>query len=156
MSFKNLKLIEIEPVEYQYKLPGNRNPRILRYRGLSFSQNITQTILRRIISRTKMKKKASAQQNPDRYIFYEYDRKPQIILDLLNRSIHVTEGTLKKHGMRACQQQASILLRLLKRYGYANFRRISVTANPYRIGRTSEDREITFQALKRLFNDLKD
>ena len=147
------KLVKVEPIEYHYKMKGNRNPRIIRYRRLSFSSHITQVVMDRIIQKTKMKKKALAQQDPYQFIFYKYGNKPQIILDLLNETINVSEGTLKKHGMRTCQQQASLLLRLLKEHKYAHFKRISVTANPMRIGKTPEDREITFQAIKRLFND---
>ena len=150
----SIKLVKIDPIEYQYRRSEIRkSPRILRYRDLSFSPHLTRAILNRIIKNTKMKKKAMAHQNPDRYIFYEYNQKPQIILDMLERTINVSEGTLKKHGLRACQQQASILMRLLKKHRYAHFKRVSITANPSRIGRTREDRAVTFRALKNLFND---
>jgi hypothetical protein len=150
---ENLELAEIQPIEYQFKMPKYKNPRILRYRGLSFSPNLTQTILNRIIAKTRMKKKASAHQNPDRYIFYQYGQEPQIILDMLEHKIFVTKGTFKRFGERKCQQQASILMRLLKKHDYAHFKRISITLNPSRFGKTPEDREITCRALRYLLND---
>ena len=60
---------------------------------------------------------------------------------------------LKKEG-----HQASLVLRILKGtkkhpIGLANFKRISATFNPYRIGRTAKEREIVFQAAHDLFND---
>ena len=100
-----------------------------------------------------MKKKASVIQNQDRFIRYQYDGKPLIILDLLDRTIKTTKGTLDFYGERACQQQASILLRLLRSHKYAHFKQVSITVNPNRIGKTAKDREITFKAIKYLFND---
>jgi hypothetical protein len=38
-------------------------------------------------------------------------------------------------------------------HGHAQFRRVTVTANPDRIGCTKEDRDATFKALHRLFGD---
>jgi hypothetical protein len=150
---ENLELVEIQPIEYQFKMPKHKNPRILRYRELSFTPNLTQAILNRIIAKTRMKKKASAHQNPDRYIFYQYGQEPQIILDMLTRKILVTKGTFEQFGERKCQQQASILMRILKEHGYAHFTRKSVTVNPNKIGKTAEDRKTTYRACKYLFND---
>jgi hypothetical protein len=161
-----IELVDVEPVEYHNARKDFRenpvfnshcrihNARIIRYRNLSFSPNLTQKDIEFVIEHTRMKKRASVHNNPDRYLFYQYgDSKPLIILDMLERKICTTKGKLKEYGERICQQQASIVLRLLKKYKFANFKRVSVTANPWRIGRTKEDREITFKALNRLFGE---
>lgn len=151
-----IDLVIIEPIEYRLRMGKYRNPRIIRYRSLGFSPNLTQAILNRIIEQTKLKKKTSALQNPDRYLFYEYGNQPIIVLDLLERTINTTTGTLKHWGMRKCQQQASILLRLLRKHHQAYFIQRSITCDPGDMGRTAEDREVTFQALHDLFNDKVD
>lgn len=161
MLEKSIDLVEVVPIEYQKgrrevqagRMVTWHNPRIIRYRELSFNPHLNQKDLEKIIAKTKMKKKASAQKNSDRYLFYQYGKKPMIILDLVERIICTTKEILEEHGERACQQQASILMRLLKEHGHANFNRVTVTANPYRIGRTKDDRDITFKALHYLFGD---
>lgn len=163
MSKKSgIELVEVAPIEYhrgyreqddRYQIDRWHNPRIIRYRDLSFNPRLTQKELETIVAKTRMKKEVSVNSEQDRYIFYKYGKKPMIILDLVERKICTTNEALKENGERTCQQQASILMRLLMRYGHARFSRVTVTANPYRMGKTKEDRDITFQALHYLFGD---
>jgi hypothetical protein len=78
-----------------------------------------------------------------------------IILDLLEKKICTTKGILEEYGERFCQQQASILMRLLKKHKQANFKRVTVTVNPYRIGTSVEDRKITYKAIEHLLEKLE-
>jgi hypothetical protein len=166
-----IDFVEIVPIEYhrarkEYsghpnycgrpaRYPSMRvhSPRIIRYRDISFNPNLTRKDLEKVVSETNMQEKAYVDNNPDRYLFYRYGNRPLVIFDRLEKKICTTAGELKKFGERACQQQGSILLRLLKEHGHANFKRVTITANPWRIGYTKEDREITFRALHYLFGD---
>ena len=155
-----IDLVEVIPIEYcnarkDKKTQSVHSPRIIRYRDLSFNPHLTQKQLEKIIRETKMKEKASAHNNPDRYLFYQYGNMPMIILDLVDRKICTTIGIMKEYGESACQQQASILMRLLRQHGQANFKRVTVTANPYRLGSTKEDRDITYRALESLLNRVR-
>ena len=164
------ELVEIMPIEYcpEYRIFDKRvgrivtkNPRLQIYWGYSFSPNLTQAIFDRIVKDFKQKDKIKIQNNSDRFIAYQFAGKPQIYLDKLTNKIYVTRGTLNHYSKQHCQQQGSYVLRILKgtkkqretRPAYASFKRISVTCNPYRIGRTKEEREIYFEAVMDLFND---
>jgi hypothetical protein len=151
-------LVEVVPIEYHrartenlgHGVISHHSPRIIRYRDLSFDNNLTKQKLDQIVARTKVQKRVLVIQNFDRYLTYQYANKPTIVLDLLERKILTTKTAIETCGERNCQQQASILMRLLQEHGYANFRRLTVTANPERLGYTKEDRDITFKALNRL------
>ena len=149
-EMEQFRWAEIEPIEYQIRKEKGRNPRIIRYRNLSFSLHLTQEIMNRIIKATKMKKNAVALNSGDQFVIYQYEGKPPVILDLLNQRVSTTKKALRQFGMRVCQQQASIVMRLLKKHGYAKFRRISVTVNTYRIGKNREDRKLTYKAIEDL------
>jgi hypothetical protein len=156
-----IDLVELVPIEYhkgRHEVQASgmvtwHNPRIIRYRDISFNSRLTQKDLEKIIGKTNVRKKVSVKKNRNRYLLYQYGNKPTIILDVVKRKIFTTKETLEKHGESTCQQQASILMRLLKEHKHVSFRRVSVTANPDRIGYTNEDRDITFNALHHLFGD---
>jgi hypothetical protein len=156
---KKEELIEIMPIEYHRKVPKHRHPRLQIYWDYSFSPNLTKAIVEGVVRKLKNKERISIQSNSDRYILWRYGtNKPQICLDNLNGKVCVSTGTLKRYSLKSCQHQASLVLRILKGtkkhpIGLANFRRISATFDPYRIGRTAKEREITFQAAHDLFND---
>ena len=173
-----LDLVEIMPIEYHYRshlqrqiklvhghfqkiIYVRKNPRLQIYWNYTFSRHLTQAIFDGILKDFKQKDKVKIQNNPDRFIVYQFVGKPQIHLDKLTRKVYVTKGTLKHYSKQHCQQQASYVLRILKgtkrqretRPAYADFKRISVTCNPDRIGRTREERQIYFEAVMDLFND---
>lgn len=152
---------EIMPIEYHLKVPKKKNPRLQIYWDYSFSPNLSQNVMDWIVQHTRKKKRVSVQVL-DELVLWHYPGKPQICLNKLTRKVFVSKKTLKQFGRKSCQQQASLVLRILKGtkkhpIGLANFKRISATFNPYRIGKTAKEREITFQAAHDLFNDrLKD
>jgi hypothetical protein len=154
LSKLTVDLVGVVPIEFHKawidKKKSVHSPRIMRYRDLSFNPHLTQKQLEEIIKKTKMKKKASVHNNSERYLIYQYGGMPTIILDLFNRKICTKNDIIKKFGESACQQQASILLRLLKQHHHANFKRVTVTVNPYRLGMTKEDRDISYKAIESL------
>jgi hypothetical protein len=161
------KLVEVMPIEY---CPRHRvfdrsrlkvrtkNPRLQIYWGYSLLPNLTEEIVKVIISHLKHKKYISIEPQPDGSIVWCYSGKPPIYLSRPEGKVFVSRGTLKRFGRKSCQQQASEVLRILKGtkkqpWHYASFKRISVTCDPERIGRTKEDRQIYFEAVMDLFND---
>lgn len=164
------KLVEVMPIEYTHKRRFYdrrlrryvaKNPRLQISWGYTFSPNLTQEILNTLVANFEHKDKINIQSNSDRFVIYHFERKPKIYLDKVANKMYVTRRTMKRYSRQHCQQQASLVLRILKgsekdrrrRPAYANFKRISVTCNPKRIGRTREERQIYFEAVIDLFND---
>ena len=164
------ELVEIMPIEYSFmptyfsKRAGRRktkNPRLQIPWDYTFSQHLTQEIFNKLVANFEHKSKIHIQSDSDRFIVYQYEGKPKIYLDKLTNKMLVTRGTMNHYSKQHCQQQASFILRILKgskkdrlrRPAYASFKRISVTCDPYRIGRTKEERQIYFEAVMDLFND---
>lgn len=173
-----LDLIEIMPIEYHYRshlqrqiklvhghfqkiIYVRKNPRLQIYWNYTFSRHLTQAVFDGILKDFKQKDKVKVSNNLDRFITYQFVGKPQIYLDKLTGKIYVTRGTLNYYSKQHCQQQAGMIMRILRgtkrqreiRPAYANFLRTSVTCNPDRIGRTKEERQIYFEAVMDLFND---
>lgn len=146
-----IELVEIYPVEFRRE--KHRNPRVLIYWNYSFSPNLTQSKIDRIVEKIKSKKRINASNNPDHLVIWQYSGKPLIILNLLNRKIYTTKWTLEHFGERYCMQQAAILLQILKEHGYASYRRKSITINPDRMGHNKFEREIFMKSLKLLMGD---
>jgi hypothetical protein len=149
---------EILPCEFQFKRGKHRSPRLVVYWDYKISPTLSQERLNYIVKKLKTEKRISIQNNPDRFLYWQYlgKPKPQIIIDRLTGKLYVSEGTLKKFGKKRCMQQASLLLRILRTYKLANFVRRSVTFNPIRVGRTKEQRQQCFEAAHLLFGDIED
>jgi hypothetical protein len=142
----DIKLMRIEPIEYD---PKGKYPRIKWYRNLSFNKRLTLEMLNKIKQKLKIEREITVSSNTDRFLFWHYKGEPPIILDRLEGTINTTVGALNTYGLRACQQRASILLRILRKYKQANFKQVSVSS--YRIGDTPERRREIFEAYERLF-----
>lgn len=152
---EDMNLIEIEPVEYQIKVGPRRNPRIIRYRKREpYLRKVTLEILKEIIDETPMQKKVNLKTYSSTKVAYKYGSKPELLFDLETYKIFVTPETFNQHGERSCQQQASILMRLLKKFYCIYFVRKSVTLNPNRIGKTPTDRKITYNAFEYLAKNM--
>jgi len=138
--------VKVLPIEYQKTA---KYPRIVVYRNIKLSKHLTQGIFDRLIEETRMKEKARAVFNPDNYVIYQYGMKPMLILDLEANEVLTYETVIQHYGLRKVQQQATILLRLLKKYGYAKFKRVVVSS--YRMGNNLKENLEVFEAYQRLF-----
>lgn len=163
-----MELVEVFPIEYNpsRKVWSKRKatfvkttPRLQIYWGYSFSPHLTQAIIDIIVSLLRHKKNISVQSTPDGSIIWKYSGKPPIHLSRPERKTFVSRETLELFRRQSCQQQASEVLRILKgtkkqretRPAYAQFKRISATCDPNRIGRNELEREIYFEAVRDLF-----
>jgi len=134
--------VRVLPVEYQRT---NRYPRIVVYKNVKLSKHLSQGVFDKLIEQTRMKEKARAVFNPDNYIIYQYGIKPMIILDLEGNQVLTYETVIRHYGLRKVQQQATILLRLLKKYGYARFKRVVLSS--YRMGKNLRENIEVFECI---------
>lgn len=141
---KDFKFIEVASIEYQAN--SNVSPRIIRFRNIKYSKRLDQDKLERIVREIHTRRRVKINRDAKHHLFWLYADQPLIILNLINNKIGTTEKTLKFYGKRKCQIQASIVLKVLKKYGLVSFRRVSLTVNPGRIGHTRKDRQITYNA----------
>lgn len=168
MSDFRTQLVNIMPIEFhkgrwQRRKKGNsrrvwKNPRLLVYWDFKIDPLLTVGDVKRIIrEKRNLKKTAVATGRPDGGIEYQYGKEPKIIiLQKHSNKVFTTKADFEKFGKSKCQQQASIFLRLLREYEFAKFKQVSATFNPYRIGRTYEERKMVFEAAHNLFGDKTD
>ncbi|MGB9926434.1 MAG: hypothetical protein ACPLIG_07235 [Candidatus Bathyarchaeales archaeon] len=148
-----VEYIDILPCDFQ--LRKNKSPRLIIYWDYRISPSLNQHQLDCIVEKLKTKKRISIQNNPDRFLYWQYPGKPQIIIDRLTRKLYVSKGTLKEFGKKECMKQAATVLEILRKNGLANFIQRSVTFNPIRVGRTREQREQCFEAAHMLFGEFE-
>jgi hypothetical protein len=163
LSGYTIRLVEIMPIEYhKARLQLDRKkgkvlrkaPRLLIYWDFTVDPGLSQEKMEKMIHDVHMKKKAVVLENPDERIEYKYDREPNIIfLKKYPNKVFTTKAILDEYGEGKCQQQASIVMRMLRKYGYATFKQTSATFDPKRVGRTPEERKIVVKAMKNLFGD---
>jgi hypothetical protein len=111
-----MDFVRVEPVEYNGKC-------VVRYykKGRRFiSRELTASKFRDILETLNLQKKPSIIVNPTRLIFYQYPLKPLIAINLEDGLFYSTIGTVKFFGWKTVRHQASILLRILMKHGYAN------------------------------------
>lgn len=97
--------------------------RIIRYykKGKRFvSTRLTVEMFKRIIEQLNLASEPSIISNPEGLIIYQYPKKPLIAINLEDGNFYTTEGTMHHFGWKYVRHQASILLRILMKYEYAN------------------------------------
>jgi hypothetical protein len=142
------QFVEIQPFEYQ--LIKNRLPRIVTYFGYKISPALTQEVLNKIVEDLKAKKKISIIQNPNGMLIWKYEGKPLVALNKSKGKVYATQGNINHYGLEYCQKQAAYVLQILRKYNLAKFTQYIVKLDIYRLGRTPEERRLTYEALERL------
>lgn len=150
--FDQSKFVEVPAIEYQPKT--NKNPRVIRFWNISLSIRLDQDSLDKVTKELHTKKKVSICRNSNNLLSWQYEGQPLVILDIINKRIGSTTRTIEEFGERKVQSQCSIVLKALKRYKLAQFRTASCTINRSRIGKTKEQRKITYEAWERMLNDM--
>jgi hypothetical protein len=141
------EFVRVLPVDYQ---PTNRKyPRIVIPVEIEFSEDLTQEEMDFIAKNIKLKKEFKAISNPDNFIFCQYGEEPLIILDLNDNQILTTRTVIEHYGIKRVQQQASIILNYLKKYGLVKFR--TRTISMHKLG-TIEEMKERIEAYARLWN----
>jgi len=140
-----IDLVKIEPIEYR---PSDKYPRIIWYRNLSFDKDLTQRKLDIIKKKLILQRNISISCNPNQFLMWQYEGGPMIILDLKEGTINTTKGTVEHFGIGTCQQAASTLLRILRKYRHAKFKQVGIST--YRIGETPQRRKELLETFERL------
>jgi hypothetical protein len=151
-------LIQINPIlfderaiERQYHI--NKHPRIFRYWNWGISDRLDQDTLERTIRESHLKNRVHIINKRNGLILYHYPRKPPIYIDQFQGKFYVDKTTLKKHGLRTCQHQTAIILEVLRRkLKLTKYKKKSVTINTNSMGKTEEELNETFTALKELLH----
>lgn len=127
-------IVKIIPVEYRIRA---KYPNITIYQNIKIKKDLNMKELEEKLNKIKMKGKPRTLMNPGHYLIYQYDDKPLIIVDLDTTEFLTTKYVIDYYGKMRVQQQASILLRLLKKMGYASYKRRILST--YRLGKNVED-----------------
>jgi hypothetical protein len=117
-----LQFVRVTPVEYDRK-----HGRVIRYyrkHGRYFERFDVDAF--KIFLEPKVKKKPEIILNPGHLLFYQYPGKPLIVMDLDGGCFLTTEGTVEHFGWKTVRHQASILLRLLKKFGASQSKRKAI------------------------------
>ncbi|MEM1589936.1 MAG: hypothetical protein QW175_05915 [Candidatus Bathyarchaeia archaeon] len=135
------EFVEIkQPVEYDKK-----RGRIVRYyrKDGRYFDSVDADLLRLILGSLKLKKDVELIENPNELIFWQYPKKPLIVLDIQNGKFLTTSGTIQHYGWKAVRHQASIVLRILKAFGLSKSKRKAI-----RYGKSREKAEAYKKHLK--------
>jgi len=141
---KRIELVEIKPVEWDLKAY-----RALRYVNVIISKNLTQAEFEEILKRAKVED-SRVVCNPNNYLIYQYRNRPLLYIDLENNKIFTHKSIYgKEFDVEDIEHQASIILRILRSFGKASFKRKFVNFNPKRIGYNEAEREQYYEICRR-------
>lgn len=150
--------MRVEPIEYDNrKKEKGKSPRIIRHRGIVFNSILSFVELKQALSkiriRKKIKKDLAISESKEGIILWKYLGKPEVGIDKEQNVMCATKDEVTLWGMRACQVQAAICLKILKRVNLVECYSVSATYNPYKMGVNLEDVEITFEAIRELIRN---
>ena len=149
-------LVELIPIEFELRRGKTQNPRIRRYFDIRFADALSPERIEWILTRLKSKKRIKTEFIANRYILWHYGTtKPPLLLDLLERNLKTSLEVIHKYGEIRCMHQASIIMRILRRFELVSYRRTTFTLNFNRIGRTERERSITYRGIELAAESLK-
>ncbi|MGB9914654.1 MAG: hypothetical protein ACPLOC_03790 [Candidatus Bathyarchaeales archaeon] len=118
------EFVEIkQPVEYDLKRGVIR--RYYRY-GRRYFDEVDADMLQALLDCLRLKKKPALMENPNELVLYQYPKKPLIVLDVRRGCFLTTRGTVEHFGWKAVRHQASIVLRILKKFKLSKAKRVKV------------------------------
>ena len=111
------------PIEYD-----KRRGRVVRYyrKNGRYFEKFDIGGFKMFLGGLNLKKEPEIIVNPEHLVMYQYPDKPLIVMDLDNGCFLTTEGTVEHYGWRMVRHQASILLRLLKKFGASQSKRKAI------------------------------
>jgi hypothetical protein len=131
------EFVKVTPVEYDRK-----RGRVIRYyrKNGRYFEKFDVGAFKLFLGGLNLKKEPEIIVNPGHLVFYQYPDKPLIVMDLDAGCFLTTEGTVEHFGWKKVRHQASILLRLLKKFGASQSKRKAI-----RYGKSREKAE-TYKA----------
>ncbi|MGC8871049.1 MAG: hypothetical protein ACP5PT_08190 [Brevinematia bacterium] len=142
--------VKITPIEFQRKGKTRNYDRIIIYTEIKLNKNLTQQKFNEILEKIPLKQKAHGICNPRHYLIYNYGCECLVVFDLETGEVFTTKTALEYYGRMAAQIQASIILKILKRFRQAAFKRIILSS--YRLGNSLEDFKERVEAYGNLLN----
>lgn len=139
----SIKLVDICPVEWDFK-----RFRCYRYLTVLISHRLTLEGLQQKFRENRIKN-VCLSEDPTRWISWQRKGRPIIYLDLERLRTRVAENTINEFDREDVEHQSSIVLRLLKRFGYATYLRKRVDFLPSRIGYDELERRQYHELIER-------
>jgi len=131
MASSNLKektssLVRIAPVETDLNHKDKFGKKRLMTRrwqpdktGRFFPANLSTTQLKPILEKAKVKVENLLLKDEGDFIVYRYKGRPLIELNVKNGQFYSLAGEIEEYGKEAVQQQAHIVLDILRQYGFS-------------------------------------
>jgi len=135
--------VPIYPVEWDLK-----RFRCFRYLEVRISPELTKDVLEQQMMANHIKN-VSLREKPGLWITWERKNRVMLVIDLEHQCIGVPRIFLNKFDREDIEHQASIVLRLLKKFGFAKFLRKRVDYLPSKIGYTELERRQYHELIER-------
>jgi hypothetical protein len=91
--------------------------------GRLFNSNVSAQQLRLVLAKTKVKVENVTLKDEDNFLIYMYKGRPQIKLNTKEGQFYAPTSVVEEFGKEAVQQQAHIVLDILKNHGLSNANR---------------------------------
>jgi hypothetical protein len=136
-------LAVIDPVEWDFK-----RFRCYRYLELWVDPHMTKDELERFLKRYRIRNVALTE-NPLHWITWQRRNRPLICIDMEHQCVKVPKASLIEFDIEDIEHQASMVLRILKKFHFAGFLRKRVDYLPSRIGYNEHEREQYHKLIER-------
>src|SRR5271157_569856 len=141
----DLELVSICPIEWDLK-----RFRCYRYLEVWISPGLTRDLLeQQMIAMPKPIKSVSLTESPGHWITWERKNRVMLYIDLEHQCISVPNRLLFKFDREDIEHQASIVMRILKRFKQASFLRKRVDFLPSKIGYNTLERRQYHELIER-------
>ena len=139
----DLKLVPICPIEWDLK-----RFRCYRYLEVWISQELAKDMLEQQMMANRIKN-VNLRENPGLWITWERKNRVMLYIDLVYQCISVPKALLSKFDREDIEHQASIILRILKKFCLAGFLRKRVDYLPSKVGYTELERRQYHELIER-------
>jgi hypothetical protein len=139
----DIDLITIKPIEWDFK-----RFRCFRYLRIKICPDVGKEKIEESLKESKIKN-VNIESNPDHWITWHRKDRPLIHIDLLEQCLKTPKTMLEEFDLEDIEHQASIILRILKRFHMATFLRKRVCFLPSTIGYDEEERQQYVELIQR-------
>jgi hypothetical protein len=141
----DLELVQICPVEWDLK-----RFRCYRYLEIQISPGLTRGMLeQQMMAMAKPIKNVSVTEYPGHWITWERKDRVMLYINLEHQCISVPNNLLFKFDREDIEHQASIAMRILKKFNQASFLRKRVDFQPSKIGYNTLERRQYHELIER-------
>jgi hypothetical protein len=139
------ELVPIFPIEWDLK-----RFRCYRYLEVRIDPKLTKDILeQQMMAMKKPIKNVSLTEDPGHWITWERKNRVMLYIDLDHQCVSVPETLLFKFDREDIEHQASLVMRILKKFGFVRFLRKRVDYLPSKIGYNMLERRQYHELIER-------